>query len=272
MARMGMLVDIARCAGCQGCVVACQMQNNQSPGVTWGYVDRCEWGEYPQAGAAYLPHFCMQCDDPACVTVCPTGASVKGEDGVTLVDYEICIGCGQCVAACPYGGRHLNLNGDKGYFDAPLAPYQTEGIQRTNVAEKCLFCHDLVAEGGQPACVLNCTGKARTFGDVDDPSSAIALKLAEGKATRVGATGFYYVQPAGMPANMIDSKVLVGAPTLPTDPQEPAAPTEQAGGINPVVIGGAAVVVAAAAVGGGVAYSNKKKKAAAEAGGTSDEK
>jgi Fe-S-cluster-containing dehydrogenase component len=247
------------------------MQNNQSPGITWGYVDRCEWGAYPEAGAAYLPHFCMQCDDPACVAICPTGASYQREDGITLVNYEECIGCGQCMTACPYGARHLNTDGDTGYFDAPLAPYQEEGIQRNNVAEKCIFCNELIDAGGQPACVANCTGKARTFGDLDDPESPIAQKIAASKVTRVGETGFYYIEPAGMPAGMIDSKVIAGAAPLDTTPAATETKKKAAPGISPVAIGVGAAVVVGAGVAGGVVYNNNKKKAKKEAEGKSDE-
>ncbi|MDR1421797.1 MAG: hypothetical protein LBI64_02910, partial [Coriobacteriales bacterium] len=112
-----------------------------------------------------------------------------------------------------------------------------------------------------------------TFGDIEDPESPIALKLAEGTATKVGESGFYYIQPAGMPTGMISSKVLASAPVAPVEPDVPREAAEP--GINPVIIGAGAVIVAAAAVGGGVAYSRSRKKADGVAdskmGGDTDE-
>jgi len=258
MSRKGMLIDLARCAGCCGCVVACQMQNNTRPGVAWVTVDRCEWGEYPTAGRSYLPHSCMQCDNPPCVAVCPTGASYTREDGITLVDYAVCINCGSCFAACPYGARHVNKGGTYFFDSSEPAPYEAEGIQRESVMEKCVFCNELVDAGGQPACVLNCPGKARVFGDIDDPESPIALKIAAG-GKQVGATGFYYIETAGMPTGTVASTVVVeAAPTPePSDDGDNSGATSAKPGINPLAIG--AGVVAVAAVGTGVGLTLKKK-------------
>jgi Fe-S-cluster-containing dehydrogenase component len=207
---MAMVLDLARCAGCGGCVVACQMQNNTAPSVKWNTLDRCEWGEHPSAGRCYLPHACMHCDAPACVAVCPTGASYKADDGVTLVDYAECICCGSCVNACPYGARHIN-NDASHYFDAEKpAPYEAFGVQRSGVVEKCIFCHGRLEAGEMPACVSNCPGKARYFGDAEAPEGDFAKKLAS--ATQVDQTGFYYVHPAGMPQDMVASRVMAKAP------------------------------------------------------------
>jgi Fe-S-cluster-containing dehydrogenase component len=248
------------------------MQNNTRPGVVWGRVDALEWGEYPEAGRSYLPHACMQCDDPACVASCPTGASYQREDGITLVDYERCICCGQCVVACPYGARHIN-NEDKYWFEQKTpAPYEAEGVQRMNVAEKCNFCAGKVDDGGLPACVATCPGKARFFGDIDDPESDIAKKAA--KATRVAETGFYYLPVKGMDASLI-TPVLTGnmssSPKQDAKGQKNAEKSQKAEGSDatPVIIAAGAIAVAAGAgVGIGVSRSKaaKRKAAAATAG------
>jgi molybdopterin-containing oxidoreductase family iron-sulfur binding subunit len=207
----------------------------------------------------------MQCDAPPCVAACPTGASYQNEEGITLVNYEDCICCGQCEAACPYGARHLNQT-EANWFDTETpAPYESYGVQRVDVAEKCIFCNELLAEGRQPACVINCPGGARVIGDIDDPESAIAKKIASG-AKRVGETGFYYLEPADMPGSMVASKVMT---VVSADEPEAEEHQKAQAGISPVVVGAAGVAVVAGAVGIGVAAkrsSDKKKAAAAEAG------
>ena len=111
------------------------------------------------ARTVHFPKSCLHCEDAACVTVCPTGASYKrAEDGIVLVNESICIGCKLCSWACPYGARE---------FDAD------EGVMK-----KCTLCIDriynenLAPEERQPACVMVCPTKARFFGDLGDPNSA----------------------------------------------------------------------------------------------------
>ncbi len=207
MARYGMLIDLRRCAGCYACVVACQLWNNQRPGTAWGHVERREWtDEAGQAKRCYLPHACMHCSDAPCEAACPTGATYTREDGIVLVDYEKCIGCGACVSACPWGARSLATN-DSWWFDAEEpAPYESEGIVReTPVAEKCVFCAPRLEQGMQPACVVNCPGKDRIFGDLDDPESDISVALAEAgdAAINIPSSSFYYIAPEGMPSELL---------------------------------------------------------------------
>ena len=178
MTTWGMLIDLKRCAGCGACVVACQLQNNQGPGVSWVKLDTVEWGEAAgEAGRAYLPHACMHCENPECVSVCPTGASQKLDDGVVIVDYDACITCGYCMSACPYGARVLN-EGKGNYFgEYAQAPYEAYGVQRSRVVEKCIFCRERAEEGLPVACVLNCPAHARFFGDLDDPESDVSKEM-----------------------------------------------------------------------------------------------
>ena len=155
------------------------MQNNQRPGVSWNNLDVYEWGtQAGESGRAYVPNACVQCEKPACVDACPTGASVRRDDGITVIDYEKCIACGLCLAACPYGARKLNRTSENMFGADVPAPYESYGVQRELVAEKCIFCEARLAEGKQPACVVNCPGRARYFGDLDDPDSSAAKAVA----------------------------------------------------------------------------------------------
>lgn len=204
MAHWGMLVDLKRCAGCGACVVACQLANGQKPGISWSKLDVCEWGEeVGESGRAYIPHACMHCENAPCVEACPVGATTQRDDGVVLVDYGTCIGCQLCMAACPYDARVFN-DVEGNYFGASeQAPYEAYSVQRANVVEKCTFCIDRVDEGLKCACVLNCPGGARYFGDLDDPDSDISKRLAKGDAVRIDQTSLYYVPVDGMPAEYL---------------------------------------------------------------------
>lgn len=264
MTTWGMAVDLRRCAGCYACVVACQMQNNTKPGVAWGKVDACEWGEDPDNRRCYLPHACMHCEDAPCVNVCPTGASYTREDGIVMVNYDECINCGSCIHVCPYGARIENAV-EANYFDTEeQAPYEAEGIQRTEVVEKCIFCATRVEAGLQPACAQNCPGKARIFGDLDDPESDISAFISNNNPTQVGHTHFYYLPVAGMPESMLPQAEVktVANKGVKSQLAEPGIPL-------PVALGGAAV---AAAAGAGIAIGVKNsRKTAAQSEASSGE-
>lgn len=253
MARYGMAIDLRRCAGCGGCVVACQMQHNQSPGVSWNVLDSYEWGdEVGESGRTYVPHACMQCDDPPCVHACPTGASMQRDDGIVVVDYDACIACGFCISACPYQARRINET-DAHFFGAYApAPYEAFGVQRSMVVEKCIFCEERLAEGLKPACVSNCPGKARYFGDLDDPESDVSAFLASHDAVRVDETACYYLPVAGTPEGALP--FAIGANAV----------EEADAAVGPAVVGIGVGVAAAAAA--GVAYAARKARMDADGG------
>jgi len=157
--RWAMAIDLRRCIGCRGCTVACKSENNVPEGVFRTWLRFEEIGTYPQTRPRYLPLFCNHCDNPPCVPVCPVLATYKRDDGLVLIDYDVCIGCGYCIEACPYGARYLNP------------------VQRT--ADKCTLCVHRLEAGEEPACVATCIGKALVVGDLNDPTSDVSKLLAQ---------------------------------------------------------------------------------------------
>ena len=113
MAKLGMAINLFRCIGCNTCVNACKMQNSVPMGMHWNRVltEGCEVfdgaeGTYPNLTRTYIPLACQHCENPACLRVCPTGATYKDDKGRVEIDYDKCIGCRMCMAACPYNARY----------------------------------------------------------------------------------------------------------------------------------------------------------------------
>lgn len=197
MANYGMLLDLDRCIGCYACVVACKMCYGTRPGVNYNAVKTVEWGDYPNAKQRFLLTMCNHCEEPPCVDVCPTGATYKTEDGPVIVDYDLCIGCGACLSACPYNERYL-VTDEETQFKDYVAPYENESSERLNVVEKCTFCYHRVQEGMQPMCTVMCPGQCRIFGDLDDPESDVSIAIKEKNAVNIEGTSMYYNVPEGM--------------------------------------------------------------------------
>ena len=176
--------------GCQTCANACKMENNVPMGMLWNRVivegsdsfDGAE-GEYPNLKRNYIALTCQHCENPACEKVCPTGATYKDELGRVEIDYDKCIGCRMCMAACPYNVRTFN------WADPVRDPEFNYGnknvpVREKGVMEKCTLCKELTDKGETPMCVRCCPVKARTFGDLDDPNSEKS-KLKESHKVRL---------------------------------------------------------------------------------------
>ncbi len=184
--RYGMVIDLKNCVGCMACTVACKAENQTRPGIFWNIVKDQEFGEYPMVTRVFLPTPCMHCKEAPCVNVCPTGASHHRDNGIVIIDYDKCIGCKYCIEACPYGARYFN--GDPaGYFGTEITEMEKIGYakHKVGVVEKCTFCVDLVAKGVEPACVRTCIGKARFFGDLDDPDSKVSQLIKSRHGTQL---------------------------------------------------------------------------------------
>jgi Fe-S-cluster-containing dehydrogenase component len=202
--KLGLVIDLDTCVGCHACAVGCKEWNaggiagpltDEDPygkdpsGVWFNRVHsyeiagdgRRETGDANNSAASpsspssrlpspdmtlHFPRSCLHCETPACVTVCPTGASYKrAEDGIVLVDEDKCIGCKLCSWACPYGAREYS---------------EVEGVMK-----KCTLCVDRIYNENlpeaerEPACVQVCPTRARHFGDLGDPESKVSKLVAE---------------------------------------------------------------------------------------------
>ncbi len=182
--RYAMAIDTNRCFGCQNCAVLCKSANNLPRNVWWNKVvtvggDEMDTatGTYPNNTLSYYTKACQHCEQALCVAVCPTGASIKREDGIVWVDNEVCIGCKACIEACPYDVRTLIEGEPEYYFDFATGDLDAEP-HKNGTVEKCDFCAHRIDKGGTPACMEICNGRARYFGDIDDPQSEISKLLA----------------------------------------------------------------------------------------------
>ena len=183
MPKLGMTIDLKRCMGCQTCALGCKMQNNVPMGTLWNRiltdggedVDSAR-GEFPNLHKSWMPLACLHCENAPCVKVCPVGATYRDNDGRILINYDRCIGCRYCMAACPYNVRVFNWQEavrEPGfsYGDVPARP--------KGVVEKCTLCVERTSKGKEPVCVEVCPAKARIFGDLNDPNSEVSKAIHE---------------------------------------------------------------------------------------------
>jgi len=192
----GYAFNITRCRGFRNCVQACVEENNLDRRTGTQYIrifeiedgesiDDLEHGDatfghsVPAEGHFYLGTQCFQCANPPCVPVCPVQATWQEPDGIVVVDYDWCIGCRYCMAACPYWARRFN-------WSEPVVPaeelnprqhYLGNRARRAGCVEKCTFCIQRSREGRLPACAEACPTGARVFGNLLDPNSEIRWVL-----------------------------------------------------------------------------------------------
>lgn len=177
-----MVIDLNTCVACNACMAACALEN-QTP--VWSnrwrtYVHDLEIGGVDQrVRRRFLPRLCNHCDNPPCMSVCPTGATHKLDNGLVLVDDELCMGCRACAMACPYDVRY-----DYTAADVEEGQNFYGGLHRRHFpsVDKCSFCSHRVMSGKKPACVETCVGSSRLFGDLNDPNDEVAKIVASGTA------------------------------------------------------------------------------------------
>jgi Fe-S-cluster-containing dehydrogenase component len=193
--EFGYALNLSVCVGCRKCAEACHVENNHDRRTNNSYIRVFEMkagslsldegnATYDHAVPApdrfYLPVQCQQCDNAPCVKVCPVQATWQEPDGIVVVDYDWCIGCRYCEAACPYHARRFNwtepevpaeeINPDQGYLSNRMRPQ--------GVVEKCHFCLHRTRQGRLPACLEACPTGARVFGNLLDPESDIRWVLS----------------------------------------------------------------------------------------------
>ena len=184
MTRYGMAIDLSRCIGCNTCAVACKVSNNLPKDVWWNVVhtegrDFADTSKGTYGGEmqlSWLPVNCMHCENAVCEEVCPTGATVKRDDGIVTVDEETCIGCKSCMEAC------LIENEPEYYLELPIGDPAAKS-HKGGTVEKCDFCAGRIDRGEKPACMELCPGRARYWGDLDDPESEVSQFLSGRNAT-----------------------------------------------------------------------------------------
>ncbi|NTW35077.1 MAG: 4Fe-4S dicluster domain-containing protein [Syntrophobacteraceae bacterium] len=191
--KWAMVVDMKKCwekgkEGCKDCLDACHKVHNvptiEDPQeeIKWIWTEHYE-NTFPGLGNPYTNEklkgkpfivLCNHCSNPPCVRVCPTQATFKRADGITMMDYHRCIGCRFCMAGCPFGARSFNFREPREYIKD--LNYKYPGRER-GVVEKCSFCDERLAVGQLPACVESCKVGALVFGDQTDPKSPVRKLL-----------------------------------------------------------------------------------------------
>ncbi len=183
MTKYGLVINQKRCMGCHSCSLVCKMENNIPDGMLWNrvltvngnHIDDAQ-GTFPNLSREYLPLACQHCENPACMKVCPTGATYKDEFGRVEIDYDKCIGCRMCMAACPYNARVFNWSEPVRATGFNYGDIDVE-VRPKGVAEKCSLCKERTDRGQNPLCVDCCPMGARIFGDLDDPESEASKAL-----------------------------------------------------------------------------------------------
>jgi molybdopterin-containing oxidoreductase family iron-sulfur binding subunit len=193
-----MVIDLDRCTACQACVVACRQENNvpfsEQPesksghSIFWMQLISVIEGEGFEVNATFIPRPCMHCAHPACIKVCPVGATYQNEEGLVAQIYSRCIGCRYCTVACPYTARSFNWGPRKVPWPLNRVRNPDVSVRSQGVVEKCTFCVHRIqaarenarAENRElrdgdvvTACQEVCPAGAIFFGDLHDPKSTV---------------------------------------------------------------------------------------------------
>ncbi|MBT3364039.1 MAG: 4Fe-4S dicluster domain-containing protein [Chloroflexi bacterium] len=215
--KLAMVIDLQKCTGCGGCILACKNENNVQDGVAWASRITKTYGVFPNVRFQYVPTLCNHCENAPCVENCPTKAMHKGDGNITMHDPGKCIGCKICMSKCPYDVIHYNEAAPQEFWadtseliagctataastvtkvDGTGLPYYNPdreltkagtGLRYKGVVEKCTLCEHRVRRtpGELPYCVERCPSNARIFGDLDDDNSEVNQILGKYEGRRL---------------------------------------------------------------------------------------
>ncbi len=187
------LIDVSKCIGCKACQSACMEWNDlrdeigENIGVYDNPTDLTEnswtvmrFSEIEEAGKLewlIRKDGCMHCEDPGCLKACPSpGAIVQYSNGIVDFNQDSCIGCGYCVAGCPFDVPRISKKDSKAY--------------------KCTLCSDRVAVGNEPACVKACPTGSIMFGTKEAMIHQAEERVVDLKERGYESAGLY--NPAGV--------------------------------------------------------------------------
>ena len=232
------LLDIGRCIGCQGCVVACKTGNELAEDTSYITITEQTRGTFPDLLGSFDNHRCYHCQDAACVDVCPTGALYK-DDGLTRLDPSVCSGCEYCTRSCPYA-----------------IPVMANGV-----ATKCDGCEAAVKAGGTPWCVLTCPSDALRYGPREEIAAEAHQRAVSLRRRYPNAQVYGESQAGGLGVLMVlpDEPEALG---LPRDPQPPVIADAWQGVVKPAGLGLTAFATVAAGVAAVIARRNHMQEIA----------